>query len=371
MSRRLLVLHDSADFGGHERILLDLLPALLDGSRWDQVVFYVPDRNERLSAALAALGSTRLVVRSWPFTKRRAEPYLHPLRRRYAAAVRRIVAEVAPELVLLVQGRIEHLAVPAMTLPRAMRVASFLPMAHRLADMGRNGTIGDRIRRRLYRRPNLFVVPDPAVAQQVTLAGGTAPVHVAQNVVPPITAARADARRQLRLDPSARMALFLGRLEAGQKGVDVLLDAIRRDAASLPAITFMFVGAGPAASEVAAAAAASPDVDLRHVDWTDRPDLYLAAADVLLMPSRWEGLPLVMLEAMSASVPILASPLDVFQAYLPPANIVDFRTAALSQAIARVLAPEAQAAFTERAREVLATRSLEASRAAFAAALAS
>ncbi len=164
MADRLLVLHDSADFGGHERILLDLLPAVLDGSRFDEVTFYVPGANHRLQAALAALAAPRLRIEIWPFTKRRAEPYLYPFRRLYARHVRRIVAREQPHTTLLVQGRIEHLAVPAMALSADERIVSYLPMAHRLTDMGRSGWLGDRIRRRLYRRPDLFIVPDSAVA---------------------------------------------------------------------------------------------------------------------------------------------------------------------------------------------------------------
>lgn len=369
-ARRLLALHDSAAFGGHERILLDLLPAALDGATFDELAFYVPEANRRLQDALAALGSPRLRVETWPFEKRRAEPYLHPFRRRYAAAVRAIVAREAPRLMLLVQGRIEHLAVPARVLPRDLPVASFLPMAHRLTDMGRSGAIGDRVRRRLYRRPDLFIVPDPAVAAQVAAAGGTAPVRVAANVVAPVTAGRAEARAALDLPVDAQVALFLGRLDTGQKGVDLLLAAIARDAEALAGTTFLFVGDGPAAPDVAAAKAAHPAIDIRHIGWSDRPDLAIAAADVLLMPSRWEGLPLAMLEAMTARVPLLASPIDVFAAYLPPANLADFAAVRLSQAIALATAPEARAVYDARAAQVLAPRTLAASRAAFAAALA-
>jgi glycosyltransferase involved in cell wall biosynthesis len=369
MMRRLLALHDSPDFGGHERILLDLLPAILDGDRFDEIVFYVPVSNHRLREALAALGSARLRVETWPFTKRRAEPYLSPLRRRFAARIRGVVARERPCLVLLVQGRIEHLAVAADTLPRDVPVVSFLPMAHRMVDMGRSGTFGDLVRRRLYRRPDLFIVPDAAVARQVALAGGDAPVRVVDNVVAPVTATRAEARIELGLSSKARLALFIGRLDAGQKGIDRLLDTIVRDAAALSNTTFLFVGDGPAAARIEATKAAHPDVDLRHTGWSDQPDLYLAAADVLLMPSRWEGLPLVMLEAMTVPLPLLASTIDVFAAYLPPANLVDFETASLAEAIARVMAPDAVAAYAARAAATLSSRSLATSRAAFATAL--
>lgn len=369
MADRLLVLHDSADFGGHERILLDLLPAVLDGSRFDEVTFYVPGANHRLQAALAALAAPRLRIEIWPFTKRRAEPYLYPFRRLYARHVRRIVARERPHTTLLVQGRIEHLAVPAMALSADERIVSYLPMAHRLTDMGRNGWLGDRIRRRLYRRPDLFIVPDAAVARQIVAAGSDAPVRVVDNAVAPVVATRSAARAVLDLADGARVALFLGRLEAGQKGLDLLLDAITREAPALAGTTLIFVGDGPARDRLASVVATHPTLDIRHAGWSDRPDLYLAAADILLMPSRWEGLPLVLLEAMTVPLPLLASPIDVFRAYLPAANLHDFATAPLAPAIGRALAPSAVAEYRQRAAAVLAGRTLARSRAAFAAAL--
>lgn len=369
MPERLLVLHDSADFGGHERILLTLLPAILDGAVYDEVAFYVPDENERLRRALHELGSPRLRVVTWPFLKRRGEPYLAGFRHRYARRVRQIVKEEDARAVLLVQGRIEHLAVPALALPKDVRVVSYVPMAHRLTDMGRSGLIGDWVRRRLYRRPDRFIVPDAAIARQVAAAGGAAPVSVVLNVVAPPVIARKRARAALSLAPDARIALVLGRLEAGQKGLDLLLGALSRAAPALGDTTFLFVGDGPEAEAIGRLGLAS-DVAIRHVGWTDTPELYLAAADVLLLPSRWEGVPLVMLEAMTIGLPVLASRIDVFQSHLPADNLVDFATVDIAAAIDRVTEPARVAAFESHARIILAGRSIEASRAAFAAALA-
>jgi glycosyltransferase involved in cell wall biosynthesis len=55
------------------------------------------------------------------------------------------------------------------------------------------------------------------------------------------------------------------------------------------------------------------------------------------MPSRWEGVPLVMLEAMTYGVPILASDIDVFRHYLPDANRIDFARDDLALAMERVI----------------------------------
>ena len=367
--RRLLILHDSPDFGGHERMLLALLPGMLERGDFDDIVFMVPEQNQRLADRLAAELPAIRVMR-WPFVKRRGEPYLGQFRWRYRRAVRAIVAREQPNTVLLVQGRIENLVVPMLALDARINVVSYVPMAHRLTQMGRAGFPGDLVRRRLYRRPDRFIVPARSVVKQVRLAGGSAPVTVATNSVemPPMVP-QDEARAALGLAGGKRIALFLGRLEMAQKGLDVLLGALERSAAgALSGWTFVFVGDGPDRAWLETALAKTR-VDARLVAWTDDPQAYLAAADVLLMPSRFEGLPLVMLEAMQGGLPILASDIDVAREYLPAGSRIDFASADLAAVLDKVTDPAGVAAYRDASRAMLAPQTLAAAQAEFAAAL--
>ncbi|GAB2582905.1 glycosyltransferase family 4 protein [Ramlibacter solisilvae] len=96
--------------------------------------------------------------------------------------------------------------------------------------------------------------------------------------------------------------LFVGRLDT-QKGVDVLLTAMQQLGARAGALVVgaSVVGDGETAIQ-------TPD-NVKVLGWLPREriaQLY-AAADVLVMPSRWEGLPIVALEAMRAGLPVIAS----------------------------------------------------------------
>jgi glycosyltransferase involved in cell wall biosynthesis len=89
-----------------------------------------------------------------------------------------------------------------------------------------------------------------------------------------------------------------------QKGHDVLLDAIR----GVPEATFVLAGDGPLRGPLEARARALGIAD-RVVflgERDDVPDL-LAAADLFVLPSLWEGLPLSLLEAMAAEKPVIAT----------------------------------------------------------------
>lgn len=366
MTRRLLMLHDSPQFGGHELMLLKLLPDALGNGSFDEVVAYIPEGNTRLRDGLESLASPILRIESWPFTKKRAEPYLARFRRTYAAAVRRIVEKEKPQSILLVQGRIENLAVPMLALPRDQFIVSYVPMAHRLSDMGRNGSIGDTVRRPLYARPDRFIVPSSSVATQIAAAGGRSTAIVADNFVPPPPRLERDAaRHKLKLPDDRKIAVYLGRMDVAQKGLDLLTAAIDRGRDRLGDWTFLFIGQGKGQALISGLTG----VDIQIIAWTDQAHLYLAAADLLLMPSRWEGVPLVMLEAMTYGLPILASEIDVFREYLPAENRTDFTAVDLPARMNALHGQTARQHYVEAISHTLAAPTPARSRASFAAAL--
>jgi len=112
---------------------------------------------------------------------------------------------------------------------------------------------------------------------------------------PPASAGeRSAARSRLGRSPSERLVVCIGRL-ARQKGQDVLLNAWPPVREHVPDANLVLVGDGP--DEEALRRSATGGVELVGarddvVDW-------LAAADVVVQPSRWEGMSLALLEAMA------------------------------------------------------------------------
>ncbi|MBU1154490.1 MAG: glycosyltransferase [Proteobacteria bacterium] len=112
-------------------------------------------------------------------------------------------------------------------------------------------------------------------------------------------------RERLGLALDGPLALFVGRLVPG-KGLEMCLDAL----AALPKARLLVVGDGPLRSALEAQA---QRLSLGgRVIWAgpqphgDIPN-YLAAADVLVLPSMSEGEPNVILEALSCGRPVVAS----------------------------------------------------------------
>ena len=106
------------------------------------------------------------------------------------------------------------------------------------------------------------------------------------------------------IEADARTLLFVGRLDP-QKGIEVLLGALPQVTASVGDLHVLFAGDGPLRGRVEEFASANERV---HV-LGQRDDVanLMRAADCLVLPSLWEGMPNVVLEARAAALPVIAS----------------------------------------------------------------
>jgi glycosyltransferase involved in cell wall biosynthesis len=113
---------------------------------------------------------------------------------------------------------------------------------------------------------------------------------------------RTAARHRLGLDPAAPLAVCVGRVTR-QKGQDVLLAAWPYVRHTVGNARLVLVGDGDMREDLAAGAPRT--VTFAGAAADVRP--WLAAADVVVLPSRWEGLPLTVLEAFACGRSVVAS----------------------------------------------------------------
>lgn len=125
------------------------------------------------------------------------------------------------------------------------------------------------------------------------------------NAVPVASSAPLVPKARENTEETPRVLLYLGRLSR-EKGPDILLRAASRISA-LP-FEIRFVGGGALSEEIKAMAGT---LGLGHrvtvLDFVRDVGPHLGDADLLVMPSRHEGLPLALLEALARGVPVLAS----------------------------------------------------------------
>ncbi|GAA4558618.1 glycosyltransferase family 4 protein [Planotetraspora kaengkrachanensis] len=134
-----------------------------------------------------------------------------------------------------------------------------------------------------------------------------------------------------------------GRLVA-QKGFDLLIPAFKQVAARNPAWSLRIFGTGPKKDGLAKLIAEHGLADsVTLMGRSDRLDQELAKASIYVLSSRFEGLPMVMIESMAHALPIVAfdcptGPGDVLthdhDGLLVPARDVDALAAGMNRLIA-------------------------------------
>jgi glycosyltransferase involved in cell wall biosynthesis len=165
-------------------------------------------------------------------------------------------------------------------------------------------------KRMVRRSATMVALTEVEVAQVRAYAEGVVTAVVPNGVAPqPPGTGGKPFRDNLGIPTDARLALFVGRLDVRHKGLDRLVAAT----AVAPSWRFVLVGPDHRGGErrlqhMAADLGASARLYLvGQREAAALTDAY-AAADLFVLPSRWEGLPMSLLEALAQGVPALVTP---------------------------------------------------------------
>ncbi|MER5636554.1 glycosyltransferase [Kitasatospora sp. NPDC002227] len=297
--------------GGVARVVVDLVRGQREaGCR----VLVACPQGGRLAAEAATAGA---LVLDWPATRSPGSTTLAE-----AFRLRRIVKAAKPDVLHLhsakagLAGRLAVRGkVPTVFQPHAWSFAAVEgPLAAATLRWERYAT----------RWARAVLCVSEQERQDGEGAGLEAAWHVVPNGVdvrhhaPADSAARRAARMSLGLDLDAPLAVCVGRL-CRQKGQDVLLEAWPEVLAAVPQARLALVGGGPDATAVADRVRELPEpARVRLAGDVPDPRPWLAAADLVVLPSRWEGMALAPLEAMATARPVLLSDVPGARECLPP-----------------------------------------------------
>lgn len=152
------------------------------------------------------------------------------------------------------------------------------------------------------------IVHSAAVAEHVCAHVGGRPcaIHVIPPAITPMEQPpRAQARQALSIPHDCFVVLWYGRLDP-VKRVPIVVDCARIMAGEN--VAFLIAGDGPERPRIERLIhAMSLEDRVRLLGWRTDVAALLATADVLLFPSRTEGMPNTVLEAMAAGVPVVGS----------------------------------------------------------------
>lgn len=321
---KIMVYSSAATFGGHELVSLKGLEALLDARHTLDVVCYCG--NEVFVRAL------RQLEKRYP---EQCHIYLRKYRMQSLQIIRtwispllmielyKIIRSLGPDRVLMLQGDIEQgseIAFPAL-LARVPSI-SYIPMVmNGLERRIRLARLRDVLSRPMYSLISRFVVISNYFKNQA-LMRGACDVRVVVNCVDesfytePVK--RRAARDRLGIRDNECLSGFIGRISYQQKGIDRLLDLIAHDPDHFRMHRLIIVGGGPDMPRLLS------DLEKRGIadcvilrPWEEERVAYFDAIDVFLCASRYEGVPLTILEALTRSVPVISTVLPALVGQLP------------------------------------------------------
>jgi glycosyltransferase involved in cell wall biosynthesis len=120
---------------------------------------------------------------------------------------------------------------------------------------------------------------------------------------------RASLKKQFDLPPESIVCTGIGRL-VPQKGFDILIEGFAKIASHVPDLYCLIVGEGEDKEKLTEQIhAAGLETRVRLLGYQDRARAMsiLKSSDIFVMPSRYEGTPIALLEAAALARPILAA----------------------------------------------------------------
>lgn len=294
---RVLHLRNSDRFGGPERLIVEQA-ARARRTRPVVATFARPGATSAFAEALAARGVETVVV-----------PQAGSYDPRVVGRVRELIARTGAEVLVGHDYKANLILAAAARRSRLPRAA----VVHGYTAEDRKVAFFEAVDRRLLRRVAAVVAVSAATRDALLAAGVPADrVHLVENAVDvaavaaDAAAGRADLRAAWSLAPSDLAMVALGRFSP-EKGHPVLLEAFRTVADAVPSARLVLVGDGVLEADLRRAAATLPAGRVVFAGWRTDPARCLGAADVFVLPSHREGLPLAVLEAMAAGVPVCAT----------------------------------------------------------------
>ena len=341
--QKILFYTESPILGGHERMAFVAADAIRKYDASLQIEWLVNPQNARLKAALTE--------HRHRYTELDCAPAF-AWKRNYLAAARKvdriagIIRKLTPDLVMIAQGGItgSYDGIFACRIAK-VEYCSYIAMAHRSTELAayRFPGLWNALRSNLYKPIRKYITLDEQQALRIAREHQGAQIEVVENYVPPPAATTKccqSQREQLGLAPDKAVLAVVGRIEFQQKCQDWLVDALQ-EGDFLNNKTVVFVGDGPDLAQLTAKIQQSKKAEnFKLLPWRENMDELYAAIDVLLIPSRAEGVPLVMLESLWRKIPVVGTDRDGMKTWLPAEWRYEFGDGkGLKKAVSAALSP--------------------------------
>ncbi|MCF7817832.1 MAG: glycosyltransferase family 4 protein [Kiritimatiellales bacterium] len=279
---KILVYDENPDYGGHQIMACHGVAALAADPSIE-VVCMINPANRQLAKKLGGfqIASSSKDLRIWD-----------------------------PDLVLCIQGDISQSTRGVLAAKKAgIECVSYIAIPHCLADMGAKfGSLRDRLNQHLLNQPDRYIAIAASMKALLIGRGVKKPIAVVHNGIAPPQSPKPKAQSLLTLG-------LLGRVEFNQKRQDFMVRTFCEFSEAFQGCRLIMAGNGPDEAKLRKLIKGKENITL--LPWQENADAFYEQIDFLLIPSRFEGVPLVMLEALARGIPVLGSRRDGMLDILP------------------------------------------------------
>lgn len=295
---KILAYDDNSDYGGHQIMAVHGIEALNESPSVEVTCMTNP-ANYRLAEKLKGFRVTEA-----------------------PCALEQLKA-LKPDLMLCIQGDIRQSTQGIKVAKQAgIECISYLALPHTLAAMGAKlGALRDRLDRKLPNSPDRYIVLSESMKKILVGRGGNKPIDIVPNGI------RLPTPSTRNPQPANLTLGLLGRIEFKQKQQDFMVRAFSGNPEAFGNCRLLIAGDGPDRERLRAMVEGKESITL--LPWQDDPGSFYGQIDFLIIPSRFEGMPLVMLEALARGIPVIGSRCDGMRDLLPvewtfePGNAAD------------------------------------------------
>ncbi|MDF7825674.1 glycosyltransferase family 4 protein [Pontiellaceae bacterium B12227] len=295
---KILVYDDNPDFGGHQVMACHGIEALAAESPVE-VLYMVNPANRKLTGRLGGIKNIRTLE---------ADPAQFP--------------SLVPDCILCIQGDIAQSSAGIQAaLKTGIECISYIAIPHRMADMGAKlGRLRDLKNTPLLNRPDRYITISESMKTLLQERGVKKEISVVPNGIlcPP-------ERYKPPNGPHYTIGL-IGRIEFNQKQQDFFVRTFLQHPEAFSNCRVLFVGSGP--DEQKLKKLIEDNEALSLLPWQENMESVYEQLNLLVIPSRFEGVPLVMLEALARGIPVIGSRRDGMRDVLPQEWTFDAENAA-------------------------------------------
>jgi len=306
----ILFIFPSTTFGGHEKMASIMIKSLIKGGIIP-IQCIISDENDLLSVELQAIGANFTTA---VFPSSKLDLILGYFSLRLIRAFYWTYLNINNNThVILVNGNVvaNHrisLAVALYCRIVGRRCSMYLPMIHTSEELDLPYLKGLFYRiamnRSLCSVTDIWTI-DKVWADRILSVNSYLKTYVIQNLVSPINRSKAIVK----LSSETNICL-VGRLEKKQKGLDLLI-AILSKLNSSKLVMIHIVGDGPDSLWLKDALSKIKDSSGNKINyvfygWINNPQEIIASCSALILPSRVEGIPLVVIEALMLQLEVFA-----------------------------------------------------------------